>query len=308
MALDFGQRLPASEISYELPPVDGWRVLALDLETTGLSPITDSIVAVLLHVNGTTYIRRPDEPTKQWLTEVLSRRVVVVTQNGHAFDLPFIARWLGTLDFRPSFFDTTVAAAVLEPREPTGLEKLIARWLGIEVPKDRTLTKWGFMWPPDAPRMTADQERYCHDDVRYLEPLAERLMQEADSREPSRRGHIQLEHQIRPSITSLHLALMPVDKARVRKALAEEEKKLAVEIGAISELGIRNPRSHVEIMAFLKRAGIHIDDTQELTLSDNADSHPMIRSLLRMRKAERSAGTLSALLSASLAEGGFRGS
>ena len=159
--LDLGE--PVAGVSYDLPPqVRAGDRIALDLETSGFSPITDRIVAVLIHKDGTTHISRPDAQAAAWVKAALGRdSAEIVTHNGNAFDLPFIHRWLetGAADVKARLLDTLVLASVAqEPHERVSLEILLERWLGVEVKKDRTLTKGGFVWPADAPKMTRDQE------------------------------------------------------------------------------------------------------------------------------------------------------
>ena len=174
LSLDLGESLPAGAISYDLPPKPiAGETVALDLETTGLSVVSDSIVAVLVNGGGATHILRPDGETADYIRGLLGAEGVrVITQNGHAFDLPLIERWLGELPTGATLYDTTVAAQVIDPGGRTALDHLIERYLGVQVEKDRTLTKNGFVWLADSARMSRAQEGYCHDDVQYLERLA----------------------------------------------------------------------------------------------------------------------------------------
>jgi ribonuclease D len=73
-------------------------------------------------------------------------------------------------------FDTAVAARFLGIAA-TGLSSLLLKFFELNLPKHRQQADWGLR-PIDA-----DAMRYLEDDVRYLAPLAERLLQEARARD-----------------------------------------------------------------------------------------------------------------------------
>ena len=303
--LDIGEQAK-SPLVYGLPPtvIAGDRI-ALDLETTGLSPITDSIVAVLAHRDGTTYIARPDKEAAAWVKDALGTDgAEIVTQNGHAFDVPFIHRWLGTgaADVKARLVDTTVLASVASPGERTGLGELIKDWLGETVKKDRTLTNAGFVWPADAARMTREQEVYCDDDVRFLIPLADALNADIDRK--GRAVWARLETAIQPSITALHLALLPVDADGVSIALANAERERDDLLAGLQADGLEKPNAPAQVKEWLAKQGADVLNTQEATLSDV----PEAARILAYRGADKRAKTLAAIQRANESEGGFRGS
>ena len=306
LGLDIGERLPPGAVSYEIPPFPG-NAIALDLETTGLSPLRDEIVAVLIHVGKRTYIRRPDSETREWIRAVLDDpKRTIVTQNGHAFDMPFIALWLGERDFKAKFFDTTVAASALEPGESTALEKLYSRWLEEDVRKDRTLTKGGFVWPLDRERMTADQEAYCHDDVRLLIRLASALIKEADKR--GIRERLELEMAIQPSISALHMATMPVDVDGANQRMMSNAGFAIDALHEVRRYGLNDPRSNQVVDKWLRDQNVHLDDVRENTLRVHARHVPGVEDLIKFRHAEKENNALRSMIAANDREGGFRGS
>jgi len=77
-----------------------------------------------------------------------------------------------------SVFDTYIAARFVG-RAPLGLEALLERYLGVVAGPSRQKDDWS------SRPLTPEQERYALDDVRYLIPLRERLLEElrAASRE-----------------------------------------------------------------------------------------------------------------------------
>ncbi len=84
-------------------------------------------------------------------------------------DLELILQETGRL---PSpLFDTQVAAALLGFDEQIGYGGLVEKILDVRLPKDATRTNWA-----NRP-LTDHQVRYALDDVRYLKPLHERLME-----------------------------------------------------------------------------------------------------------------------------------
>ena len=305
---DMEERLPESAARYDLPRevVDG-DVLALDLETGGLSPIANPIVAVLLHLNGATHIRRPDRDTAEWLSRALDKNATILTQNGHAFDFPFIRRWFADLGlpdgangWKAKLWDTTVADSVLRPRERHSLEIQIKRWLGVEIKKDRTLTQQGFIWPESEERMSSEQERYCHDDVQHLSALMDAQAADAAERLP----YVWREMSIQPAVTSLHLALLPVDGDLVGGMLKEAESESESALGFLNADGLENPRATTQVTAWLEGKGVEVENTGAAALSNIPEAAP----LLKYREAEKMRGQLAAIKAAKDSEGGFRGS
>ena len=301
--LDLGESLLDGAIAYAMPPkpVAGER-LALDLETTGLSPITDDIVAVLVHAGGTTYINRPTDAMADWLRDALTTDgAELVTQNGYAFDMPFIQRWLDGVRVSARLVDTTVLASVLTPKAKTALEALVERWLGVRIEKDRTLTKSGFVWEAGAERMRRDQERYCHDDVQYLVRLAERLEYAVDAHGLTRIAN--MEAAIQPSITALHSALLPLDGDGIERELVDAQSVSTGALAALRAQGLDNPNAGGAVKDWLAERGITVADARKATLADI----PAAKPILAYRNADKRVKTLAALRTAQEREGGFRG-
>jgi ribonuclease D len=88
-------------------------------------------------------------------------------------DVHLCRLWAGQPPGR--IFDLQIAAGLVGPVYPIGHGTLVAKELGIQIPKGETLTEWG-----DRP-LTSKQIRYAYEDVKYLlvlmEILAERLHQ-----------------------------------------------------------------------------------------------------------------------------------
>ncbi len=84
-------------------------------------------------------------------------------------DLELILQETGRLP--APLFDTQVAAALLGFEDQIGYGGLVEKLLEVRLPKDATRTNWA------SRPLTDHQLRYALDDVRYLKPLHERLIE-----------------------------------------------------------------------------------------------------------------------------------
>jgi len=86
-------------------------------------------------------------------------------------DLEVLAPLVGTI---APLFDTQIAAALAGFPAQVGYAELVRRLLELELPKGQTRTDWSRR------PLSAEQVDYALDDVRYLLPLRERLLEELD--------------------------------------------------------------------------------------------------------------------------------
>ncbi|MEK6717856.1 MAG: ribonuclease D, partial [candidate division NC10 bacterium] len=149
----------------------GGRIVALDTESDSLHSFPEKVCLVqVADERGTVSLVDPLAVRDlSALAPLVADPAVVKVFHGASYDLSSMKR-----DFGFAFagiFDTMVAAQFLG-LPALGLASLLERFFGIAPGRSRQKDDW-------AKRpLTPDQESYAAEDVRYLIPLRERLLQE----------------------------------------------------------------------------------------------------------------------------------
>ena len=120
------------------------KIVAIDTETTGLDEMADKLVGISLSTakNQACYIPLrvneegidqhkllSDELVRRMLNECLSPEIRVIGQN-FKFDYKILCNW--GLKVPNIYFDTMIAAWLLDSSHPVGMDALAVRYLGIE--------------------------------------------------------------------------------------------------------------------------------------------------------------------------------
>ncbi len=149
------------------------RFIAIDIETTGLEIMSDTIALVQLHIpnHGSVFIQDIAQyPTK--LLSLLESNTVHKVFHYAQFDLSFLMRDFPILQPR-SVVDTYIAAKVLDPNKRRftshSLQNLVNNVFGYHIDKTIRTSIW------NVDTLTDDQIQYAEDDVRYLVPLLTHL-------------------------------------------------------------------------------------------------------------------------------------
>jgi ribonuclease D len=152
------------------------RVVAWDLETSGLDPRMDTIAVCQLFTPraGTQIVQVQGSGIPERLRELLiSDRVLKVFHHA-AFDLRFMRHHWKAVAHNVAC--TKILSKIVHPEvEPNqhSLKSVAARYLGVELDKGQRLSDW------TKPDLSPEQLRYAARDVQFLLPLFERLMDEA---------------------------------------------------------------------------------------------------------------------------------
>lgn len=198
-----------------LPVLTG-TYIALDVETTGLSPRDDSLV--LVSVCDGTAVTVCDvraigvQNVVTWLDSYFDERHLIIGHN-LAFDYGFLAAAGSRLPCHT--FDTMLAETLLRAGLPTAnrirLLDLVQSYCGVQL--DKTLqTSFGG-------ELTDEHHTYAADDVRYLIPIFER--QRALIERYGLKTVAKLEMKLVPLVARMELAGIPIKPHNVA-ALAEE--------------------------------------------------------------------------------------
>jgi ribonuclease D len=161
------------------------RVVAWDIETSGLDWRSERIATVQLHVGDSTYVVQLNGTSPTRLKALLEHNGTMKILHHAMFDLRFMAHhW----DASPASIVCTKIASKLarpaaEPKEHS-LAPLVERYLGVHLDKSLQTSDWA------AAGLADNQLLYAADDVRFLRPLYDEL-----ERELCRQGLIELRDQ-----------------------------------------------------------------------------------------------------------------
>ncbi len=118
-------------------------IVSLDTETDGIDPMQASLIGVSFSIdsNEAAYLplKRPDGPCLDhevvidWLTEVFCVNPVKIIGQNFKFDVKVLRR--SKVPVRHAWFDTMIAAWVLDSSSKVGMDALAERYLGIDTMK-----------------------------------------------------------------------------------------------------------------------------------------------------------------------------
>jgi ribonuclease D len=147
----------------------GARVIAWDIETTGLDWRADRIGTVQLQVEDMTYIARMRETVPHRLLALVEDPSILKILHHAMFDLRFLAHHWGVVPANVAC--TKIASKLVDPRVPCedhSLAPLVRRYLGISLDKGPQASDW-------TGHLSTAQLLYAANDVRHLERLYEQL-------------------------------------------------------------------------------------------------------------------------------------
>jgi len=197
----------------------GGRIVALDTESDSLHSFPEKVCLVqVADERGTVSLVDPLAVRDlSALAPLVADPAVVKVFHGASYDLSSMKR-----DFGFAFagiFDTMVAAQFLG-LPALGLASLLERFFGIAPGRSRQKDDW-------AKRpLTPDQESYAAEDVRYLIPLRERLLQEL--RRQAREEWVEEECQALAATPAAQRVFDPNDSVHVKGAKNLDGRGLAV--------------------------------------------------------------------------------
>ena len=273
--------------------------IAIDIETSGLSPWRDLIAVVslygdetgalaVLHVKG----HVPDN-----LAKLLSRRdLTLVAHNAVGFDAMFLA--VNGVDvFRPTWYDTLVGETVLTVTGrrdiSVSLRATLNRRIGADMKKDIDHRTWM--------REDLDDEQlsYAANDVVHLHAIARAQAEKAD--EKGMTDALDLEMRVMPVVIRMSLNGFPlnVDKLEEAKRGADERAAQA-KVDLAKRFGEEfNPNSHPQVKKALAEVGlVDIRDTKAETLDPIATGDgpyaAITRDILLRRRALKRIGMYDA--------------
>jgi putative DNA primase/helicase len=202
---------------------------AIDLETTGLSPIADKVRLLSVHTGGQTFLVDAFKVDPSPVLEALEDKVLYV--HGAEFDLPFLFHHYG-FESSGNVVDTlhlsqVARAGEWEGKEDDGwerkrhsLKEAVQRELGATL-GEKTRYQRGQAWTGD---LTDEHLEYAAGDVIHLKGLADELLTLITERGLTKVW--ELEQRAKPLFLSMCAKGIPFDKDRWERLTGELEKKV----------------------------------------------------------------------------------
>ncbi|MFZ4776071.1 MAG: DNA polymerase [Terrimicrobiaceae bacterium] len=207
------------------------------------------------------------------------------------FDLLWLNDKCGILPRR--IFCTMTASRLLTAgsKDPNDLGAVIARHLGMRMPKEEGRSDWGRML------LTPEKITYSANDVRHLHALRAKLAAAVASADLG--DVFALEMSLLPVVVGMEAAGFPVDRETLTCIGADAARTMGGATDqlrqALSEPGL-NPSSPGQLKTALHKFGVHVENTSAETLS--AIDHDVVRAVLAFREHEKTSQQAQSLLDA----------
>lgn len=284
-------------------------LVGLDLETTGLDPLSSSIRLVqLATTRDRAWVVDAGQFGLGWLQPVLDQARCLAGHN-----LKFEFRFLqgGGLvipdDVGRRLCDTFLASQLLDAGRPEAQRKgskgeegwhslgsVARRHVGLELRKELQSSDW-------RGDLSQDQLRYAATDAAVMLPLVPVMRRHLEASELTEIAAI--EHGALPAVAWLEQAGAPIDQERwCRPAELAKERRRQLEreleavapspetllpIGGLEDAGDTRWNSPKQICRALEERGVGLPDTEEETLHKFAHRDPLIPLLLQYREVAK---------------------
>ena len=261
--------------------------LALDLETSGLSPFQDAVAVVslwgpqtqtpcVLHIRG----RFPDP-----LIALLRQPRLWITHNGTSFDLLFLKR--AGFDIR-KHYDTLIGEQVLNTQARHDRSNKLSSTMKRRLGQDTKLQIAHGSWMNE--RLTVNQIRYCVEDIRLLHGLMTEQQALADKRGLT--TALTNEQRLTTCTVKMEFQGVRCDPA----ALAAHNQSM-VEAGQEAyarvshEMGGFNVNAPAQVLRSFKARGIDLPNAQAATLESLALREPLATDVVTAKRGGRQYST-----------------
>ncbi len=277
-----------------VPTLERCEGVALDIETTGLSPIEDRVRLLSLYADGETFFIDCFAVDPSEVLEVLKDKFLYI--HGAEFDLSFLYHAYGFAPTRTPIdtfhLSQVVRAGEWEPKEEGGwqrmkhsLEDALMRELGVKL-GDKTKYQNGRAWQSD---LGDEHLQYAAGDVVHLRPLADKLLALLEERGLEETW--KLEYLAKPLFLEMCYQGIPFDKKRWNGLVGELEGEVLQLKERADALAPPHPDgeawnwfSRKQAKDAFKQAGLEIPDLKRETLSRYKD--PFVVAVSKYRDAK----------------------
>jgi|GEM_PF-462654 DNA polymerase-1 len=253
--------------------------IGLDIETTGLDPLTCKMRLVQLATDAGAVIVDTYCVDVKELQPLFDSGTTLIGHN-LKFDLQFLVHAGITIGDSVSFFDTLLADQVLRgSRIPRTLKVVVEEYLGTILDKTEQTAQWGG-------KLTPEMLTYAAQDAAIMLPLHECISTLLAANSLSEVAT--LENEALPFIVQLELAGVPIQSNQwqaLTKGAKTECTKLEAELNGIAGKAI-NWNSPKQITAVLKDQGVVVASTKESALSAHS-GHVLVSTLLKYREQSK---------------------
>jgi DNA polymerase-1 len=274
--------------------LEGVTEAAIDLETTGLSPIEDNIRLLSVHAGEVTFLINAFEVDPLPVLQALKDKLLYV--HGAEFDLPFLFHCYG---FEPpvNVIDTlhlsqVARAGEWEAKENGGwqrkrhsLKDALERELEV-VLGDKKEFQRGKAWTGD---LADEHLEYAAGDVIHLKTFADKLLTLIEDRGLTEVW--ELERRAKPLFLDMCTRGIPLDKKRWERLTGELEERVASLKEKADDLAPPHPEektwnwnSPLQAKEAFSLAGLKISDLQRETLSKY--KHPLVEAVAEYRNTQ----------------------
>lgn len=264
------------------------KIVALDCETTGLSPLDDKLRLIQIYDGEEAFVidTWADDFKSYWmpyLKPMLENPLVIKCGHNLKFDVSFLKQHLG-IEVTP-IWDTYLAAACLQKQEKS-LAMNVAYYLERQRSKEEQTSDWS------KPSLTKEQIDYAKQDVIDVYELYPHMRQELIDEELVETA--KLEFAAVSALSDIELNGIKVDVSVINKLKGEQQEKRSRERKAVESfipgLTIQtglfgddetfvNLNSPDQKRSILARCGVHVPDTKAKTLKEYANTHEVVRHL-----------------------------
>ncbi|MCC5631932.1 DNA-directed DNA polymerase [Nostoc sphaeroides CHAB 2801] len=284
-----------SILNSALQPLFQAEILAIDCETTGLDPLTDSIrlIQIAAPNHPVVLIDLPAIPKsdRQLLKKLLCNSAVKIAHNAK-FDWQFLT--LAGLQPSGQFFDTQLAYKVLTAglKTSSSLQNIVKKLLHLQLDKTQQISDW-------CKPLTKVQLHYAAVDAAILLDLYPILLNKLKQAKLLKIAR--LEFQCMPVVAQMELNGMLFDLSRWQILGAKLEAEKTDALSQLKQLRIAssqmsllpeltdavNPNSPQQVLAALQAIGIKINSTNQSKLVSLAAQYPIIQALLSYRRLSK---------------------
>lgn len=290
-----------STLNSALQPLFQAEVLAIDCETTGLDPLTDSIrlIQIAAPNHPVVLIDLPAIPKsdRSLLKQLLSNSALKIAHNAK-FDWQFLT--LAGLQPSGQFFDTQLAYKVLTAglKTSSSLQNIVKKLLHLQLDKTQQISDW-------CKPLKSVQLHYAAVDAAILLDLYPILLKKL--KQAKLLNIARLEFQCMPVVAQMELNGMLFDLSRWQILGAKLEAEKTDALNQLKQLRIAssqmsllpeltdavNPNSPQQVLAALQALGIKINSTNQSKLVSLAAQYPIIQALLSYRRLSKIIGTFT---------------